>query len=67
MTHKQVSYDEPWIKWFDQQSYEDKRKITIAAIKHLMDFDEVRFMEKDDEYVEEYLYWETTGGNLLDE
>lgn len=67
-----------WIRWFDSQSSEGKRKMAIAAIARLIEIDEVRFFADDlvdkngapipeETGAAEHLYWESCGDSLLDD
>ena len=51
--------------WFDQQSEVDRRVIALNAVNRLIEIEEVRFREADeddDDPVE--LYWESCGDDL---
>ena len=56
-----------WVKWFDEQSEDEKRVIALNAIERLIQIDEVSFREQesfDEEVVKECLYWDSCGEDL---
>lgn len=64
-----------WIKWFDDQSPEDKRTMALGAIQRLIEIDEIKFWADDrvdkngapipeENGAEEHLYWESCGEDL---
>ena len=53
-----------WVKWFDEQSEDEKRVIALNAIERLIQIDEVSFREQESFDEEECLYWDSCGEDL---
>lgn len=52
-----------WVDWFDELNQDDKRTITLGAIERLIEIEEVRYQEEDNE-CEEDIYWTSCGESL---